>query len=364
MSLRGAVITIAALGLVVGGWLFFYRQPANDVATVETHDQTVPIVEAPVDEKLADFFVLTNVGTFALPHGTYRPELLAATDGTFYVVVVEPKGESRHWAYHYDADWKLIGQPFAVSAITEEYGESADHRAMLFGDELVVIYQSRGASDQSLILARFTLDGQLVKRLPIIANAANGTGEDFSEPAITWFNNHITITTGTGEQKLKIRQIDVDGNVVSTEVYPVAAGSAVSNEIGNSLFVDANGNLNLVSGNEPTSTESLVITTFDSLGEISASLRLPTNGREETFPADNTGASGYEFIAYISGVDPYLKILDAESHVLADVQIGQGGFMYVHPTVAVSGGHVFVAWSKNVDGQSQVQIEELTIASD
>lgn len=391
MSARNLIVIIAALGLLSGGYLLFLRPSSTNQSSTLSYEQTVPISNAPVDEDVSNSLTLTNVGSVSLPLGTHRPELLAATDGTFYVVVVEPKGEFKHWAYHYDADWQLIDQPFAVSATTEEYGEPADHRAMLFGDQLVVIYQTNlwkdgpppaGATgpmedyalNQSLILARFTLDGQLVKRVPIVANAESGSGENFPDFAITWFNNHITITTGTGEQKLKIRQIDTDGNILSTAVYSVAPGSAISNEIGNSLFTDSAGLLNLVSGNGPGSTQSLVVTTFDASGQVSASVRLPSNGREETFPTDNTGASGYQLIAYISrasggsadvesnSYNPYLKILDADLHVLADVQIGQGGFLHIHPTVTVSGGSVFVAWSKQVEGRPQVQIEELTIA--
>jgi hypothetical protein len=120
-----------------------------------------------------------HVATHTLPPNTHRPEILALPDGGVMVVTVSPDGPMgigrvKHKAYRLDADWNPVGDPFVVTAITAEFGEPADHRAALVNGELVVLYQSlifrdnvpmygpaeNAASEQSLLMARFSLDGK------------------------------------------------------------------------------------------------------------------------------------------------------------------------------------------------------------
>lgn len=342
--------------------------------------------------------MLTYVTTWVLSLGTHRPEILATPSGELYVIVVEPKpnptdpsAQIKHQAYHFDADGNQLEDPFPVTTITSEYGDPSDQRALIVEDELVVVYQTNVwegwrppqnaigpmedySLSQSLMLARFTLDGTLIKRVPIIANAEPGSQENFPDHAMTWHDGRLFVTTGTGDQALHIREIDLDGTILSTQTFEAGREEDIGSEVGNSLYVDTQGSLVLLSGNGPNSTDSILLTTFNDDWTVFSSNLLPSSGREETFPTGHATYENLELVSYIaretggSATDftsnpysPYLKVIDVNGTVLADEKLGENGAQHVHPTVAVLDDRIFIAWSKRVDGQPQVQIAEYAL---
>ena len=138
------------------------------------------------ESSAVDQLTLSHVSTMEMAVGTHRPEIRVRADGGLIVVVVEPgpganeTGRIKHQAYRFDADLQQEGEPFPVAAIDATYGEPADHRAMLVGDELVVVYQALNygedkpvggggpsedfATDQSLMMARFDMQGNELMR--------------------------------------------------------------------------------------------------------------------------------------------------------------------------------------------------------
>jgi hypothetical protein len=198
--------------------------------------------------------VLEHIATHTLPEKTHRPEILIADSGDFILVVVEPSGQPsvgqvKHKAYRFDAEWNQIGSAFVVSRTTSEYGEPADHRAALINGELVVVYQTLNfaegtrpqggpmeqyATDQSLILARFSLNGEERFREPIVAHAPDKDEDNFPDHCLLWWNDRLLISTG-GHRKLKIREVDLDANILATHTFR-AGHDTIPGEIGNSLL--------------------------------------------------------------------------------------------------------------------------------
>ncbi len=346
---------------------------------------------------------LNHIDSFAMPPGTHRPEIVAGPDGDLFVVVVapamnpsQPDRQIKHQAYHYTKDLKQVGNPFPVTTITTQYGDPSDHRALIANNQLIVVYQSnvwKGgrfpiqasgpmeayAENQSLMLARFDLQGNEITRVPIVANALPGTGENFPDMAIAWQKDHLLITTSTGAQKLKIREVSLDGKILSTHEYPAGPGQTLSSDMGNSLVCTADGYVILISGNGPQSINSLTLTAFNQNGEIEKSITLPSNQRQETFPTGININGNIWVITYISRLSgmgdfnqnpysPYIKIIDNHGDVLADEKIGDFGVGHVHPTVAFLGDTYFIAWSRRLSDNptpgtpfSQVQIESYQI---
>ena len=334
---------------------------------------------------------LTHVATHALPPNTHRPEILSLADGGILVVVVQPEGpdgvgRTKHKAHRLDANWNPVGQPFVVTRITDEFGEPADHRAAIVNGELVVIYQSLifkdslppngpaevAAREQSLMLARLTLDGQELDRRAIVAHVTDFSQDNFPDFCILWRNDRFFIGTGTTSPALKIREVSLAGEVLATHAIQPSPGG-IGGSIGNSLFHDGS-RLCVFSSTAPQIGD-LTVTELDGGFSPVTTLRLSDPDREQSFPVGNLLDSGL-LITYISRArggpndllqnpySPYLKILGSDFEILQDIQVGEGGFSHVHPTVVRSGARLLVAWSKAIDmGSFQAprsQIEEYT----
>ena len=95
---------------------------------------------------------------------------------------------------------------------------------------------------------------------------------------------------------------------------------------------------------------------------------------ERHFPTDSYMLGDYTLVTYIareSGqgmsleenpYSPFIMILNKEYNVVEDIQLGEGGFAHVHPTMTMLGDELFVAWSKRTSYGPQVQIERFTIS--
>src|SRR5262249_40422887 len=185
----------------------------------------------------------THVATHTLSPNTHRPEILALSDGGVMVVTVSPDGPMgigrvKHKAYRLDADWNPVGDPFVVTAITAEFGEPADHRAALVNGELVVFYQSlifrdnvpmngpaeNAASEQSLLMARFSLDGEELDRRPVVAHQTDFTQDNFPDFCILVHGDRFFIETGSQGPGIHIREVNMAGEVLATHVLRAGPG--------------------------------------------------------------------------------------------------------------------------------------------
>lgn len=334
----------------------------------------------------------THVATHEMQTGTHRPELISLPDGSLLAVVVHPTGNAvgarKHEACRYDRAWKPVGKSFAVTTITEEYGEPADHRALRVGEEIVVVYQSlrwkgsppRGggpmeqyARDQSLMLARFRLDGRETFRGPIVAHAETGGGENFPDFCIAWKGDRFLVCTGTGARKVKLREVSLRGEVLSTHELPVDE-EGVPEELGNSLLVEKD-RVTIVSGGQPGRVGSLTLCRLDAMYRIADRVAQPRRGREETFPTGVLACDEGTILGFIvrapgagggpeeNPYDPRVDLLDAKGGVLEELEVGSGGFLHVHLGLALSGDRLWVAWSRRATGphgeaMPQVVVEE------
>lgn len=372
---------------------------SSEASTEESSKESADVSsdENSDDSEELSSVTLKHISSKSLESGTHRPEILVADNGDIYLIVVEPEGRSatgqiKHQGYHYDKNWKQIGEAFPISYVTDEYGDPADHRAIIVEDKIVVVYQTNMWKDgaapkggqgpmedyaigQSLMMAQFSLEGDELSRVAIVDNAESGSGENFPDHAMAYSDGHLYITTGTGERKFNIREVSLSGKILSTHEYDANPQAMVATEVGNSLYFGADGLLRIISGNAPNSSDPIEVSTIDEDWEISQSFTLPGNGREETFPTGNYLYDKFTLISYISReiggsamdfvgnpYSPYLKVIDAKGNVLADEKIGDNGELHVHPTLAVSGDKIYFAWSKHVDGMPQVQVEEYSLS--
>lgn len=339
---------------------------------------------------------LDHIKTHELLAGTHRPEILVTESGDIVVVVVQPEGrpgvgQVKHKAYQYDSNWKQIGKPFVVTRTTKEYGEPADHRAAIVHDELVVVYQTLNlkegvrpgggpmeqyAEDQSLMLARFSLDGKELFRKPIVAYAADKSEDNFPDHCLLWLNDRLLVSTGA-HRKLKIREVDLNANILATHTFETFA-TTIPSSIGNSLLHDGQRLLLFSSGN-PHGSAQLTITQLTDTFGVSEMKEFYEEARRQTFPTGNLFFNNFVFVGYIardrSGsadmernpYSPYLKVLDKNFNIVADLKIGESGFAHVHPTLARHGNRLFVGWSKRITGEKmlhpQVFIEEFDLSN-
>ncbi|MDP6349926.1 MAG: dienelactone hydrolase family protein [Chloroflexota bacterium] len=333
--------------------------------------------------------------TFSMEVGTHRPEIFA-TGGDILVLVVHPQPDgSLHRGYRYSADLELLTEPFMVSERTERYGGPADHRALIVDDQLIVTYQSNVRDEsaescaggpaeactesQSLLFARFELDGTERFRGPIIADVMADMFhvDSFPDHSLLWQGDHLLVSTGSvGNPIVSLRTVDIeDARVIETYRYPTDRNE-IPSSIGNSLYADENG-LWLLSHNPMEGTIHVSLLGEDYLpGE---SIVITSPGLAQTFP---TGVldlgGGYVAVAYIAKSDegganpreldyyPYLRIFDSAWKVVWEEAVGDGapGSGHLHPTLARIGDTLYYAWSsrqEREDGsggfQPQVRIE-------
>ncbi len=340
--------------------------------------------------------VLERVASRTLAVGTHRPELLVTPGGEIIVVVVAPEGAAfstgqvKHTAYRFTADWQPVGQPFVVSRTTEEFGEPADQRAAIVNGELVVVYQTLiwrekppvgggpaepYASEQSLMLARFTLDGQEILRRPIVAHVADNKVENFPDFCLLWRRDHLLVATGTLSGVMKLRRVDLNGNVLTTTVIETTE-AAVPDNIGNSML-ELGESLLMLSATGPQLTSALTVT------ELSSDL-LPAPPRvfystelERHFPVGNLAWGDWILVGHYGRARgasamqeqrpyaPYLMLFSRRFEELGELLVGSAGATGVHPTLARLGDRLLVAWSASVDlgarTAPQVHLDEYSV---
>ncbi len=337
--------------------------------------------------------LLKHQATRQLPPGTHRPEILATNQGDLLLVVVQPQGlpgsvgQIKHRAYRFGPNWQPLGKPFVVTQVSKEYGEPADQRAALVNNELVVVYQTlawkdgkpkfgqgpmeRYAKEQSLLLARFSLEGKVRLRKPIVARVSDFSADNFPDHCLLWQDGRLLVSTGSLGRKLKIRAVDLEANILATHELE-ASEQTIPGTIGNSLLA-AGPRLFLFSASGPQ-TAFLTMTELDRSFRPVKHTQFTDPQREQNFPTSCLAHGEIIFLAYIArdrgGANelfqnpyhPYLKILDKNHQVVADLKIGSGGFAHCHPTIARLGNRLYVAWSKSLGKMPQVQVEEYELS--
>lgn len=320
-----------------------------------------------------------------LETGTHRPEILDPGDGTFVLAVVEPggargPGQVKHRVHRFDAStFREVGEPFDITWTTEEFGEPADHRALLVNGELVIVYQSlildesRGrprpeggapaesrAREQSLLLARYSLAGEERYRGPIVAHVDKGGGDNFPDHTIAWAGSRLLVSTGTNGRKVKIREVDLEGNVLGVHEYEESLARGIPGNIGNGFLVDGE-DVVLFSYSRFGETNALACVLFDEALAIRKAYPLDSSRRQQLFPTGSLRLGPFTLVAYVAGeegsnraprpgtMSARLKILDPDLGTLDDFEVGSPGFAHVHPTAVAIGERLLVAWSSSVE---------------
>lgn len=335
---------------------------------------------------------LTHLSTHEMQSGTHRPELLVNGDKLYLVVVehVQLEGKKvRHMGYVFEPDSGKLGSGFVVSYETEEYGQGADHRAVIVGDEIAVAYQSnimdpakefhggpaeQYASSQSLLLARFSVDGgRELFRGPIVDKATDFEDDNFPDFCILPTGDRLLVNTGSGGG-FKLREIDMEGNILSTTEKSVSP-SGVPSSIGNSMLFGADGRLLLFSHTWKPEGGNITLATLDQEYNAVEFKEFETPNRDDGFPTGALFHDGYYYVGYGSRDDwsgsieehpysPYLMVIDAKTlEVVADIKVSdRPGFGHSHPTLAVLGDRLVYAWSTHAEGTNlpapQVLVEE------
>ena len=336
--------------------------------------------------------VLTRGPTVEMPEGTHRPEIEALADGTFVLAVVKPEsspeGRIKHRVYRLAPDLTVLST-FPVARVAAPYGEPADHRITIVDDEIIVVYQTlnyeggeppRGggpsedfATDQSLMLARFSLDGDELFRGPIVDRADDFSVDNFPDHCLVWWGDRLLVSSGTRARSVHIREVGLDGTVHSDHLYPTG-GDGISGSIGNSMHLRSD-RVGVFSSNSPAGNGALTLTAVNADFEVSRVAELGgDDGTERHFPTDSQSLGDYTLVTYIGratggprGLEenpytPRLMVIDADYAIAQDIELGEGGFAHVHPTMTVLGDQLLVAWSKRVGRAPQVQIERFTVS--
>ena len=333
---------------------------------------------------------LSHVSTMEMAVGTHRPEIRVRSDGGLIVVVVEPApganeiGRIKHQAYRFDADLQQEGDPFPVTAIDATYGEPADHRAILVDDELVVVYQTLNygedkpvggggpsedfATDQSLMMARFDMQGNELMHGAIVARATDFTVDNFPDHCMLWTGNNLLVSSGTRADMLRIREVGLDGGILATHTIPTS-NDGIGTNIGNSMHMNGD-QVRFVASLGPVGPGQITVNALDDAFAVSQLVSVGDDSLERHFPTDSQVVGDHTLVAYIARevggdrdmmLNPYggrLAVLDSALGLVDDIAVGDGGFAHVHPTMAYLGDRLYVAWSKRSErGAPQVQVE-------
>ncbi len=351
-----------------------------------------PTTAGPSPTPTTSSLELTYIATHELPGGTHRPEILSTDSGDIYLVVVQPGdrpgvGQIKHRVYHFDANWNQIGEPFPVTWEDNEYGNSADHRAAIINGELVIVYQTlklkeglrpggggpaeQNASEQSLMLARYSLDGIELFRGPIVAHVTDFTQDNFPDHCLLWLGDRLLVSTGSNGMHLTLRAVDLNANVLAAHRIPISPATIPQN-IGNSLLYDGRAVLMLSGG-------VMLNQLTDSLDGVAQTWPIDVGGLDATFPTGYLFYEGFLLVGHIgrepggapgpetNPYSPYLMVLDGNYNLISDISIGGLGFGHVHPTLARVEDRLFVAWSSQTQQgdrlMPQVMVEEFAIST-
>ena len=333
---------------------------------------------------------LSHISTMEMAAGTHRPEIRVRADGGLIVVVVEPGpganeiGRIKHQAYLFDTDLQQEGAPFPVAAIDATYGEPADHRAILVDDELVVVYQTLNygedkpvggggpsedfATDQSLMMARFDMDGNELMRAAIVAQVTDFTEDNFPDHCMLWTGDKLLVSTGTRADLLRIREVKLDGGILAMHTIPTSR-DGIDTNIGNSMHMHGD-QVRFVASLGPVGPGRITVNALDDTFAVSRLASVGNDSLERHFPTDSQLVGDYTLVSYIARelggdrdmlLNPYgvrLAVLDSSLELVDDIAVGDGGFAHVHPTMAYLDDRLYLAWSKRSEsGAPQVQVE-------
>ena len=270
-------------------------------------------IESPAAAELQ----IDHLSTQQMPVGTHRPEILAIESGEMLVVVVEPHDDAagnrvKHQVYHYDAAGNLVSDPFPVTWVTEEYGEPADHRATIVDGELVVVYQSlvfdedarvhggpaeQYALNQSLLLARYSLDGQELFRGPIVAHVTDFSEDSFPDHCLVPLEDSLLVSTGA-DDRIKMREVSYVGEVLNTVEIDTNAMRSLSS-IGNSLLKSGD-QIRMVTGTgmHSNAANGISVLELDAAYQPTELAWFSDEGQEYTFPTGSLMYNGYTFVSY------------------------------------------------------------------
>ena len=343
---------------------------------------------------------IDHLSTKQMPVGTHRPEILATESGEMLAVVVQPDDDAmgnriKHQVYHYDADGNQFGEPFPVTWVTEEYGEPADHRAAVVNGELVVVYQSlvfdenpgigggpaeQYALNQSLLLARYSLDGQELFRGPIVAHVTDFSEDSFPDHCLLPLKHSLLVSTGA-DNRVKIREVSYSGEVLNAYEFDTEEMRSLSS-IGNSLLRHGDQVWMITgTGKNPHHSKGISVLELDAEYQPTELAWFTTEGQEYTFPTGTLLYNGYTFVTYDARetterylspdehpFQPSLMVLDSDLNVVMDMPIGSGpGFAHIHPTLDIVGDELVIGWSMKaeVEGANhqppQVQLERYSL---
>lgn len=343
-------------------------------------------------------FNLTHLFTTEMEVGTHRPEILTTDDGELVVVVVHPSsnhneaGSTKHRAYRFTADLTQIGEAFPVAYNTDEYGSPADHRAMLLNDELVIVYQTliagegsqnggpaeANADSQSLLLARYDLEGNEILREPIIENETDFDINNFPDHCLLWRDEHLLVSTGAGTQEVNFYELDLEANILDSQTWSVSF-EGIPSPIGNSLF-ENDDQVMMLSALMGTSEDLVLVALADDY-EPTQQTRYSSDEVSGTFPTGTHWYQDYLIVGYSGRApggsfnlmenpySPYVTVLDSSFNPVLGFQVSdEPGSGHVHTTVTTIDDRLYVAWSRQaeIDGRNspQVVIDVYQIGSD
>ncbi len=328
---------------------------------------------------------LTHVATHNLLPTYGRVEICISDSGDFYVnvgkmLLPNTIGTKKHWVYHFDSLWNKLDS-FPVTQVDSSYGEPCDQRAAIINNEFVIVYQcmiwkdtsewvhsseipmDKNALNQSLMLARYSLDGTELFRGPIIANSTDTT-ITFSDLAIKWDGTYLLVNTGSlsPNHNTYIRKINItNADTIDTHIY-TCSPAAIPGPFGNSIDI-INDELKVFSYTPPNTTMDIEISTI-SLSDFSVTDTTNFHDAlyEQTYPTGDLYYNNYYFIGHderlrggASGLEenpyfPYLKILDSQLNQIDNIQIqpGDTGFMHLHPFVAIRSEKLYFGWMKRI----------------
>ncbi len=365
------------------------RQPFH----VSNPTQELPHTQSFIDDP--DAPTLTFITEHSFQSGTHRPEIVAYNE-KLYLVVVQPSADAQDAGYIFDSsdpttiDFSSPETTFVAMPRSDE-GMGGDHRIAIVNNELWMVYQllditpeeAKAAAQkggpmeqyvhrQSLILSRFSLDGEKISTNTILTST-DFDEETFPDMSIAAKETTLLVSTGaTG--KMHIREIGSDGSILQTYTYETSS-ETIPSPIGNSLLFGYD-NILYVFGYFFVEAKTLTLTTLDSALALQSIVQLPVKeDREQTFPTGVLYHEGYYYVGYMTRAtggsalpedNPYhpaLKILDSDFNVVYDAVVStDNAHGHGHPNLAIVDDRLFYAWSKDVSGSPQIMIEEYQIS--
>ena len=366
----------------------------NGCTESETKPINSPVMDSSPKSNMVEDIVLEDVeilalehlSSFMLPEGTHRPEILFNGE-SLYILVVDKNPESNvvHRGYIFDAsnpdniDFEDF-TTFDISEKSEIYGEGADHRSVMMSDEILVVHQSNVMDEekegqckggpqeacqksQHLLFSRFDSDGKLIFSTEI-ASTLEFEEDNYPDMSILPSGDNLLVSTGTKDNRLKIREIDMQGKILETYTYK-ASSDTIPGSIGNSMFWGENGDL-LVFSSSMTETS---ITVIDSNFEVGEARYFDLPDDESTFQTGVLFEDGHYIVGHSgreSGelnikdnpLSPRLMILDKAFTVVETIVVSdKAGSGHVHPTMVILDDELFYTWSSAQSNSPQVYVE-------